>query len=88
MDESDVDLAELDSSKNATPQDLLIDEDLDAIDSDRNDESGDLLEGQRQYNSAIHAIQEKVPKKFLSIASYMVDLFFLIYNPRPTCYTM
>ncbi|CAK9329073.1 unnamed protein product [Citrullus colocynthis] len=63
LDESDVDLTELDSSKNATPQDLLIDEDLDANDSDRNDESGDLLEGQRQYNSAIHSIQEKVTEQ-------------------------
>ncbi|XP_022930385.1 probable ATP-dependent DNA helicase CHR12 [Cucurbita moschata] len=63
LDESDVDLTDLDSSKNATPQDLLMDEDLDAIDSDRNDESGDLLEGQRQYNSAIHSIQEKVTEQ-------------------------
>ncbi|KAM6545390.1 hypothetical protein CsatB_026126 [Cannabis sativa] len=33
------------------------------IDSDRNDEANDLLEGQRQYNSAIHSIQEKVTEQ-------------------------
>lgn len=85
LDESDVDLTELDSSKNATPQDLLIDEDLDAIDSDRNDENGDLLEGQRQYNSAIHSIQEKVPKKFICVAldfNLYGKTISLVYNPR------
>lgn len=28
--------------------------------SDHNDDANDLLEGQRQYNSAIHSIQEQV----------------------------
>lgn len=35
-------------------------EEMDIIDSSRNIETSDLLEGQRQYNSAIHSIQEKV----------------------------
>lgn len=37
-----------------------VDEDLDITESDRNDDSSDLLKGQRQYNSAIHSIQEQV----------------------------
>ena len=37
-----------------------LEEDLDIIESDRNDDSSDLLKGQRQYNSAIHSIQEQV----------------------------
>ena len=30
-------------------------EDMDATDSDHNGDDSDLLEGQRQYNSAIHS---------------------------------
>lgn len=33
------------------------------IDYDHNEDPGDLLEGQRQYNSAIHSIQEKVTEQ-------------------------
>lgn len=40
-----------------------LEEDMEIIDSDPNDDSSDLLEGQRQYNSAIHSIQEKVIEK-------------------------
>lgn len=52
--------AELDASSSGTPGDFVPEEEVDITDSDRNDDSSDLLEGQRQYNSAIHAIQEKV----------------------------
>ncbi|XP_004296912.1 PREDICTED: probable ATP-dependent DNA helicase CHR12 [Fragaria vesca subsp. vesca] len=40
-----------------------VDEDLDITESDRNDDSSDLLKGQRQYNSAIHSIQEQVTEQ-------------------------
>ena len=60
LKELDSDSPELDASKDGTPRDSLPEEDIDATDSDQNDESSDLLEGQRQYNSAIHSIQEKV----------------------------
>ncbi|XWS09011.1 hypothetical protein CRYUN_Cryun40dG0048900 [Craigia yunnanensis] len=59
----DSDSPELDASKDGTPQDLLREEDIDATDSDQNDESSDLLQGQRQYNLAIHSIQEKVTEQ-------------------------
>ncbi|XP_022762039.1 probable ATP-dependent DNA helicase CHR12 isoform X2 [Durio zibethinus] len=59
----DSDSPELDASKDGTPRDSPPEEDIDATDSDQNDESGDLLEGQRQYNSAIHSIQEKVTEQ-------------------------
>lgn len=53
--------AEIDASSSGTPGDFdPEEEEADITDSDRNDDSSDLLEGQRQYNSAIHAIQEKV----------------------------
>lgn len=58
--DSEADSPELDASKNGTPQDLLPEEELDIIDPNHSAETSDLLEGQRQYNSAIHAIQEKV----------------------------
>ncbi|XWS54012.1 hypothetical protein CRYUN_Cryun10bG0051300 [Craigia yunnanensis] len=56
----DSDSPELDASKDGTPRDSLPEEDIDATDSDQNDDSSDLLEGQWKYNSAIHSIQEKV----------------------------
>ncbi|XWS39338.1 hypothetical protein CRYUN_Cryun18bG0043400 [Craigia yunnanensis] len=59
----DSDSPELDASKDGTPRDLLPEEDIDATDSDQNEDSSDLLEGQRQYNSAIHSIQEKVTEQ-------------------------
>lgn len=62
LKDSEDDLLDLDASENGTPRDLHPEED-DIIDSDHNDDSGDLLEGQRQYNSAIHSIEEKVKTK-------------------------
>ncbi|KAF9677570.1 hypothetical protein SADUNF_Sadunf08G0121500 [Salix dunnii] len=53
---------ELDTSRNESPLDACPEED-EIVDSDINDDSGDLLEGQRQYNSAIHSIQEKVTEQ-------------------------
>ncbi|KAJ6321773.1 hypothetical protein OIU77_011783 [Salix suchowensis] len=58
----DADSPELDASRNESPLDACPEED-EIIDSDINDDSGDLLEGQRQYNSAIHSIQEKVTEQ-------------------------
>ncbi|GKV38526.1 hypothetical protein SLEP1_g46434 [Rubroshorea leprosula] len=56
LKDSEVDSPEMDASKDGTPQDSLPEEDID-------DDSGDLLEGQRQYNLAIHSIQEKVTEQ-------------------------
>ncbi|KAK4790333.1 hypothetical protein SAY86_017637 [Trapa natans] len=55
--------AELDASSSGTPGEFEPEEEAVITDSDRNDDSSDLLEGQRQYNSAIHAIQEKVTEQ-------------------------
>ncbi|OVA12559.1 SNF2-related [Macleaya cordata] len=63
--ESNDDLIQLSASKSESPPDLLPEEDVDRVDldSDRNVKSNDLLEGQRQYNSVIHSIQEKVTEQ-------------------------
>ncbi|XP_019053192.1 PREDICTED: probable ATP-dependent DNA helicase CHR12 isoform X2 [Nelumbo nucifera] len=63
--EDDDDASQLSTSKSETPRDLLPDEDVDLIDldSDRRGKTGDLLEGQRQYNSVVHSIQEKVTEQ-------------------------
>ncbi|XP_065863380.1 probable ATP-dependent DNA helicase CHR12 isoform X2 [Euphorbia lathyris] len=63
LKDSEADSSELDPSRNESPGDTPAEEDGDIIDSDRNDDSNDLLEGQRQYNSAIHAIQEMVTEQ-------------------------
>ncbi|KAM3755195.1 hypothetical protein ACB098_02G022400 [Castanea mollissima] len=63
LKDSEADLLELDASNNGTPQDLLPEEEMDIIDSNGNSETSDLLEGQRQYHSAIHSIQEKVTEQ-------------------------
>ncbi|KAJ6356412.1 hypothetical protein OIU78_004505 [Salix suchowensis] len=57
--DSEADSPELDASRIESPLDTDPEEDV-IIDSNLNDDTGDLLEGQRQYNSAIHSIQEKV----------------------------
>ena len=59
---SEVDLPELSASKTETPTKSLPDEDADLVEIKPGTEvkTGDLLEGQRQYNSVIHSIQEKV----------------------------
>lgn len=53
----------IESLKDSESDSPELEEDMEIIDSDRNDESSDLLEGQRQYNSAIHSIEEKVIKQ-------------------------
>ncbi|XVE81561.1 hypothetical protein DITRI_Ditri15bG0074700 [Diplodiscus trichospermus] len=63
IEDLDSDSPEFDDLKDGTPRDSLPEDDIDATDSDQNDESSDLLEGQRQYNSAIHSIQEKVTEQ-------------------------
>ncbi|KAG5236528.1 ATP binding protein [Salix suchowensis] len=62
--DSEADSPELDASRIESPLDTDPEEDV-IIDSNLNDDTGDLLEGQRQYNSAIHSIQEK-EEKFLN----------------------
>lgn len=49
-------------SKNETPEGFSLDNSDDAVDvkSNQNIKATDLLEGQRQYDSAVHSIQEKV----------------------------
>ncbi|KAK9137258.1 hypothetical protein Sjap_007852 [Stephania japonica] len=56
------DTSELSASKAEVS---LPDEDVDMIDSEseHQDKKSDLLEGQRQYNSVIHSIQEKVTEQ-------------------------
>lgn len=54
---SDADLPELSASRTDTPAEE--DEEIDDA-SDNKGKAGDLLEGQRKYNSAVHSIQEKV----------------------------
>ncbi|XP_030536078.1 probable ATP-dependent DNA helicase CHR12 [Rhodamnia argentea] len=63
LKDSEADLPELDASSSGTPADVLPEEEGDVSESDRNDDSSDLLEGQRQYNSAIHSIEEKVTEQ-------------------------
>ena len=60
LEDSEADLPESDALKNGISKESPLEEDVDLIDSDQNGDSSDLLEGQRQYNSAIHSIQEKV----------------------------
>ncbi|KAJ6431384.1 hypothetical protein OIU84_018799 [Salix udensis] len=60
--DSEADSPELDASRIESPLDTYPEEDV-IIDSNLNDDTGDLLEGQRQYNSAIHSIQEKVTEQ-------------------------
>lgn len=61
---SDADLPELSASRTDTPAQSLPDED-EEIDDESEDKvkTGDLLEGQRKYNSAVHSIQEKVTEQ-------------------------
>ncbi|CAH2054888.1 unnamed protein product [Thlaspi arvense] len=63
LKDSESDLSELDAPRSEALQDLLPDQDIDITESDNNDDSNDLLQGQRQYNSAIHSIQEKVSEQ-------------------------
>ncbi|XP_024466565.2 probable ATP-dependent DNA helicase CHR12 isoform X4 [Populus trichocarpa] len=60
--DSEADSPELDASRNESELDTYPEEDV-IIDSNLNDDTGDLLEGQRQYNSAIHSIQEMVTEQ-------------------------
>lgn len=57
-----------------TPGELSLDDDNDFIDADSSqfEKANDLLEGQRQYNSAVHSIQEKVYyKKSYAISNFL-----------------
>lgn len=70
LKEPEPDFPELSTTKSETPGDSLPDEDIEMFntDPDPNAKTGDLLEGQRQYNSVIHSIQEKV--KNLPVSCY------------------
>ncbi|CAL9192040.1 probable ATP-dependent DNA helicase CHR12 [Musa acuminata AAA Group] len=52
-------------STSETPGEMSLDDDNDFVDADssQNKKANDLLEGQRQYNSAVHSIQEKVTEQ-------------------------
>ncbi|XP_027362887.1 probable ATP-dependent DNA helicase CHR12 isoform X3 [Abrus precatorius] len=63
LEDSETDLPESDGLKNGISKESPLEEDVDLIDSDHNGNTSDLLEGQRQYNSAIHSIQEKVTEQ-------------------------
>ena len=61
LEGSDADLPELSASRTDTPAQSIPEEDEEIDDeSDDKAKTGDLLEGQRKYNSAVHSIQEKV----------------------------
>lgn len=61
----DADLPEVSASNVKTPEDSILVGDADIVERvpDRGVKTGDLLEGQRQYNSVIHSIQEKVTEQ-------------------------
>ena len=63
------------ASKIGTPDESQLDVDVDLIEAklDNGVKTSDLLEGQRQYNSVIHSIQEKV-----MFFSHSKRLFILI----------
>ncbi|RDX64597.1 putative ATP-dependent DNA helicase CHR12, partial [Mucuna pruriens] len=64
LEDSETELPESDGLKNGISKESPLEEDVDLIDSDHNGgDTSDLLEGQRQYNSAIHSIQEKVTEQ-------------------------
>lgn len=85
LKDSESDLSELDAPRSEPLQDLLPDQDLDIAESDNNDDSNDLLEGQRQYNSAIHSIQEKVILiSVVHSVAVRLYLFKQLPSSRPT----
>ncbi|KAI9115169.1 hypothetical protein K1719_014182 [Acacia pycnantha] len=63
LEDSEAELPESDGSKNGISKESPAEEYADMVDSDHNGDTSDLLEGQRQYNSAIHSIQEKVTEQ-------------------------
>ncbi|XP_058192879.1 probable ATP-dependent DNA helicase CHR12 [Rhododendron vialii] len=65
LKDSDADLPELPASNSETPGDSIPEEDADIVHSESSQplKTGDLLEGQRQYNSVIHAIEEMVTEQ-------------------------
>ncbi|KAJ8766328.1 hypothetical protein K2173_022387 [Erythroxylum novogranatense] len=52
-----------DDSRDQSPLDTTLEVDADIAGPDPDDDSDDLLKGQRQYNSAIHSIEEKVTEQ-------------------------
>ncbi|KAH7856443.1 hypothetical protein Vadar_001502 [Vaccinium darrowii] len=65
LKDSDADLPEFPASNSETPGDSLPEDDADIVHSESGQhvKTGDLLEGQRQYNSVIHSIEEKVTEQ-------------------------
>ena len=67
---------ELSATESGTPEEEA---DVADIESDRRVKTGDLLEGQRQYNSVIHSIQEKVMKSWLDTShDFGLESFWLL----------
>jgi SWI/SNF-related matrix-associated actin-dependent regulator of chromatin subfamily A protein 2/4 len=75
LEDSEAALPQSDALKNEISKESPLEDDEDLMDSDHNDDSSDLLEGQRQYNSTIHSIQEKV-----DIREYFIIIFSYIGN--------
>lgn len=69
-------------SKKGTPVDLIQNDDVDVIDSNSaaNVKTRDLLEGQRQYNSVIHSIQEKVQNESRIFSFFVFSILQLYYH--------
>lgn len=68
----------IESLKDSESDSPDFEEQSELIDSDHNEDAGDLLEGQRQYNSAIHSIQEQVIYRTL----FLHRIVFLVYYPQ------
>lgn len=62
---SEIDDPSASPSMSETPKELSVEEDMGSanIESGQKVKANDLLEGQRQYNSAVHSIQEKVTEQ-------------------------
>jgi hypothetical protein len=79
LESSDADLPELSRSKAGTPAQSLPKEDEDVVDNEPNRQvkTGDFLEGQRQYDSVVHSIQEKVIVMWLSFCFPGLSFLFV-----------
>lgn len=91
LESSDAELTELAFPKAETPGQSLPEEDEDVAENEpsRQVQSGDLLEGQRQYNSAVHSIQEKVIIMFylwfLSVFPLCLCILLVFYSWSDLC---
>ena len=67
-------------STSETPEELPVEEEVDAVNADSGQKvkANDLLEGQRQYNSAVHSIQETVK----TVIKNAIFIFILSYDNK------